>query len=169
MHPDECILVVCPLLALMDDQVQSAITFGIKVVQLSASTIRNDPNLLERVRLAEYSMVLVSAEFTSSEAWKSLVREDRAGRTSSFSQSLRRIIIDEAHLVREWSVCTCSIASQPMSLFHLCRAEKYAGWLRRIRAALARASLRITDVDHCRTCGLRVEEMLGRGSRRRIM
>jgi superfamily II DNA helicase RecQ len=103
-HPDECILVVCPLLALMEDQVQSAIAFGIKAVQLSASTIKDDPNLLERVRLGQYSMVLVSAEFTSSEAWKSLVREDRAGRTSAFGLSLRRIIIDEAHLVREWSV-----------------------------------------------------------------
>jgi superfamily II DNA helicase RecQ len=112
-HPDECILVVCPLLALMDDQVQSAIAFGIKAVQLSATTMNGDPKLLERVRQGEYSMVLVSAEFTSSEAWKRLIREDRAGKTSNFAHSLRRIIIDEAHLVREWSVALTLSSNVP--------------------------------------------------------
>jgi superfamily II DNA helicase RecQ len=103
-HPEDCLLVICPLLALMDDQVQSAAKFGIKAVQLSASTIKDDHKLLERVRQGAYSMVLVSAEFTSSEAWKSLVRVDRTGRNSNFADSLKRIVIDEAHLVHEWSV-----------------------------------------------------------------
>jgi hypothetical protein len=110
-HPEDCMLVVCPLLALMEDQVQSATAFGIKAVQLSASTIKDNPKLVEKVRQGEFSMVLVSAEFTSSEAWKSLVREDRSGRISTFSQSLRRIVIDEAHLVREWSVLCTAISN----------------------------------------------------------
>jgi superfamily II DNA helicase RecQ len=102
MHPEDCILVICPLLALMADQVQNALNMGIKAVQLSAATMREDPDLLRHVREGEYSMVLVAAEFTATEAWKSLIRDDRTGRHASFAQSLRRIVIDEAHLVREW-------------------------------------------------------------------
>jgi superfamily II DNA helicase RecQ len=102
MHPEDCILMICPLLALMADQVQSACKMGIKAVQLSAATMREDPDLLRQVREGLYSMVLIAAEFTASEAWRSLIRDDRTGRNSSFAQSLRRIIIDEAHLVREW-------------------------------------------------------------------
>jgi superfamily II DNA helicase RecQ len=66
--------------------------------------MKEDPHLLEKVREGEFSMVLVAAEFTGGEAWKTLVRDDRTGRRPSFAQSLRRIIIDEAHLVREWYV-----------------------------------------------------------------
>jgi superfamily II DNA or RNA helicase len=104
LHPRDCILVICPLLALMADQVRSAAVLGIKAIQLSAATMREDPELLNKVRGGEYSMVLVAAEFTASDAWKSLIRDDRTGRVPSFAQSLRRIIIDEAHLVREWCV-----------------------------------------------------------------
>jgi ATP-dependent DNA helicase RecQ len=102
MHLEDCILVICPLLALMADQVSSAEAKGITAVQLSAETIKADTQLLHRVREGGYSMVLVSAEFIASEAWMSLIRDDRTGRRPSFAQSLRRIIIDEAHLVREW-------------------------------------------------------------------
>jgi ATP-dependent helicase YprA (DUF1998 family) len=102
MHPEDCILVICPLLALMEDQVQNAMKMGIQAVQLSAATMREDPDLLRKVREGEYSMVLVAAEFTATEAWRTLIRDDRTGRNPSFAQSLRRIVIDEAHLVREW-------------------------------------------------------------------
>jgi superfamily II DNA helicase RecQ len=102
LHPDDSVLVICPLLALMADQVNSARAKGITAVQLSAETIRADPELLNRVREGRYSMVLVSAEFIASEAWKSLIRDDRRGRRPNFAQSLRRIVIDEAHLVWEW-------------------------------------------------------------------
>jgi superfamily II DNA helicase RecQ len=101
-YPEDCIIVICPLLALMTDQVQSASVYGVKAVELSAATIRDDPQLLRKVRDGEFSMVLVSAEFTMTEAWKTLLKEDRPRDATSFAQSLRRIIIDEAHLVREW-------------------------------------------------------------------
>jgi superfamily II DNA helicase RecQ len=68
MHPEECILVICPLLALMADQVRSAQSLGIKAVQLTADTMREDPNLLKKVRDGEYTMVLIAAEFTATEA-----------------------------------------------------------------------------------------------------
>jgi superfamily II DNA helicase RecQ len=68
MHPEECILVICPLLALMADQVRSAQSLGINAVQLSADTMREDPNLLNKVRDGGYTMVLIAAEFTATEA-----------------------------------------------------------------------------------------------------
>jgi superfamily II DNA or RNA helicase len=104
LHPKDCILVICPLLALMADQVNSAGALGIKAVQLSAATMKEDPNLLNKVRGGEFSIVFVAAEFTAGEGWRSLILDDRTGRKPNFAQSLRRIIIDEAHLVREWRV-----------------------------------------------------------------
>jgi superfamily II DNA or RNA helicase len=102
MHPEDCILVICLLLALMEDQVQNAMKMEIQAVQLSAATMREDPDLLHKAREGEYSMVLVAAEFRSTEAWRTLIRDGRTGRNPSFAQSLRRIVIDEVHLVREW-------------------------------------------------------------------
>jgi superfamily II DNA helicase RecQ len=101
-YPEDCIIVIRLLLGLMMDQVQSASVYGVKGVELSAATIKDDSQLLRNVRDGEYSMVLVSAEFTRTEAWKTLLKEDRGCHGMSFARSLRRIIIDEAHLVREW-------------------------------------------------------------------
>jgi superfamily II DNA helicase RecQ len=68
LHPKDCIVVICPLLALMADQVRSAMGLGINAVQLTAATMRDDPGLLNKVRRGDYSMVFIAAEFTGSEA-----------------------------------------------------------------------------------------------------
>jgi superfamily II DNA helicase RecQ len=104
--PDSCMLVICPLLALMSDQVRSAEEQGIRAVNLCAETIRADGEIIKAVRCGEFSMVFVTAEFTSmaNGAWKSLVSEDKHGRLPNFSSKLRYIVIDEVHLVQEWFV-----------------------------------------------------------------
>jgi superfamily II DNA helicase RecQ len=102
--PEECVLVICPLLALMADQVRSASELGICAIQLCAETVEEDQSLISRVRNGEYSLVFVAAEFINpaNEAWQELIREDKRGRTPNFAQNLSRLVIDEAHLVREW-------------------------------------------------------------------
>jgi ATP-dependent DNA helicase RecQ len=79
MHPEDCVLIICPLLALMVNQVKSARGLEINAVQLSAATMREDRNLLDKVWAGEYSMVLIAAEFIGSEPWKALIREDNSG------------------------------------------------------------------------------------------
>jgi ATP-dependent DNA helicase RecQ len=104
--PDSCVLVICPLLALMADQVRSAEKLGIRAVHLCAETIRADAEIINAVRRGEFSMVFVTAEFTSmaNHSWKLLVSEDKKGRLPNFSSKLQYIVIDEVHLVHEWFV-----------------------------------------------------------------
>ena len=104
--PDTCVLVICPLLALMSDQVRSAEELGVRAVHLCAETIRADGEIIKAVRRGEFSMVFVTAEFTSmaNGAWKSLVPEDKQGKLPNFLSKLQYIVIDEVYLVHEWFV-----------------------------------------------------------------
>jgi ATP-dependent DNA helicase RecQ len=105
-NPESCLLVICPLLSLMKDQVVSAEEHGIKAVELCAETIEKDPRLIQKVRSGQYTVVFVSAEFTApgNESWKQLVSSDRRGSSESptFASRLQFLVIDEAHLIREW-------------------------------------------------------------------
>jgi ATP-dependent DNA helicase RecQ len=105
-NPESCLLVICPLLSLMKDQVASAEEHGIRAVALCAESIEKDPRLIQKVRSGQYTMVFVSAEFTApgNESWKQLVSQNRYGRSESrtFSSRLEYLVIDEAHLIREW-------------------------------------------------------------------
>jgi superfamily II DNA helicase RecQ len=104
LYPASVVLVVCPLLALMEDQANRARELGIDAVQVSAETIASDRQLLDKVRDGHYSMVFMAAEFTDPmhEGWRKLVREDNEGRATAFVRGLRAIVIDEVHLVYEW-------------------------------------------------------------------
>jgi superfamily II DNA helicase RecQ len=92
----------------MKDQVASAEEHGIRAVELCAESIEKDPWLIHKVRSGQYTMVSVSAEFTApgneSSSWKQLVSQDRHGRSESptFASRLQYLVIDEAHLIREW-------------------------------------------------------------------
>ena len=59
--PDSCVLVICPLLASMSDQVRSAEELGVRAVHLCAETIRADGELIKAVRCGEFSMIFVTA------------------------------------------------------------------------------------------------------------
>jgi len=104
--PDTCVLVICPLLALMSDQVRSAEELEVRAVHLCAETIMADGEIIKAVRCGEFSMVFMTAEFTSmaNGAWKSLVSEDKQGKLPNFSSKLQYIVIEKVHLVHEWFV-----------------------------------------------------------------
>jgi superfamily II DNA helicase RecQ len=104
--PDSCVLVICLLLAFMACQVRSAEELGIWAVHLCAETIKADVEIIKAVRRGEFSMVFMTADFTSmaNHSWKSLVSEDKKGRLPNFSSKLQYIVIDEVHLVHEWFV-----------------------------------------------------------------
>jgi ATP-dependent DNA helicase RecQ len=105
-NPESCLLVICPLLSLMKDQVASAEEHGITAVALCAESMEKDPRLIQKVRSGQYTIIFVSAEFTApgNESWKQLVSQYRHGRSESptFASRLEYLVIDEAHLIREW-------------------------------------------------------------------
>jgi superfamily II DNA helicase RecQ len=106
VSPDSCTLVICPLLALMSEQVRSAEELGIRAVHLCADTIKANQGIIKAVRCGEFSIVFLTAEFMSmdNQMWKTLVSEDKQGRLPNFSSKLGYIVIDEVHLVHEWFV-----------------------------------------------------------------
>ena len=56
-------LTVCPLVALMDDQVRRAGELGIKTCALHLTQTMADPDILQRIREGQYEMVFVSPEW----------------------------------------------------------------------------------------------------------
>ena len=102
LKPDKCVLVVSPLNALMGDQVSRAVSLGITATCVNAETLAEDRGLLDRIRDGKFQMIIVSAEFTdvSNEDWKKIT--GKGGKTTEFSKKLAAIVIDEAHLVRDW-------------------------------------------------------------------
>jgi hypothetical protein len=93
------IVVISPLLALMDDQVSGAAQLGIKAVQISEKTIKEDPELINRVRDGEFRLVFLQPEFchASNGQWRKMT-----GLKTKFVESVFSIVIDEAHLIHQW-------------------------------------------------------------------
>ena len=102
LKPNKCVLVVSPLNALMGDQVSRAVSLGITAACVNAETLAEDRGLLARIRDGGYQMTIVSAESTdvSDENWKKIT--GKADKPTEFSKRLIAIVIDEAHLVRDW-------------------------------------------------------------------
>jgi superfamily II DNA helicase RecQ len=95
------IIVISPLLALMDDQVSGAAQLGIKAVQISEKTIKEDPELINRVRDGEFQLVFLQPEFchASNGQWHKMT-----GLKTKFVESVFSIVIDEAHLIHQWRI-----------------------------------------------------------------
>lgn len=102
LKPRSCLLVISPLNALMEDQVKRARELGIRACCVNAETLGADDKLIDKIRDNHFQMVIVSAEFTAidNEHWKRVVGCGSA--ESRFSKALIAIVVDEAHLVREW-------------------------------------------------------------------
>jgi superfamily II DNA/RNA helicase len=99
MHdPGDIILVICPLVGLMDEQVTSAARLGIKAAAIHADQLVRKPGLLAEIERGEYQIVFAGPEFClpSEERWAKLTTE------CTFSDNLRCVVVDEAHLCHAW-------------------------------------------------------------------
>jgi len=94
------VVVVSPLLAMMEDQVHSATRLGISAVQISEQTLQDIPHLLDRISNGEFRLVFMQPEFCqpSNPSWRKLT----LGRTK-FAQGVYCVVIDEAHLIHQWT------------------------------------------------------------------
>jgi hypothetical protein len=92
------VLVICPLLSLMDDQVHSAIRLGIKACAVTYNNQLHDPGLVTSIAKGKYQLVFVSPEFCSPDNNQFL---EICGQTA-FAERLVGIAIDEAHLCHAW-------------------------------------------------------------------
>ena len=63
LEAERTLLVVCPLIALMVEQVLKNAALGIKACHLNAAELRAKPRLLEGVSRGLYQVVLVCLEF----------------------------------------------------------------------------------------------------------
>jgi superfamily II DNA/RNA helicase len=91
-------LVICPLVALMDEQVISAQRMGIKAAAIHAEALIRQPDLLSAVQSGAYRIVLVGPEFCvpAEDRWMRLTTD------CAFSNRLRCVVVDEAHLCHAW-------------------------------------------------------------------
>jgi superfamily II DNA/RNA helicase len=99
MHnPGDIILVICPLVGLMDEQVTSAARLGIKAAAIHAEQLVRRPELLSEIQRGKYQIVFAGPEFCvpSDERWTKLTTE------CAFSDNLRCVVVDEAHLCHAW-------------------------------------------------------------------
>jgi superfamily II DNA/RNA helicase len=99
MHdPGDIILVICPLVGLMDEQVTSAARLGIKAAAVHAEQLVRKPELLTQIQRGEYQIVFAGPEFCvpNDERWIKLTTE------CAFSDRLRCVVVDEAHLCYAW-------------------------------------------------------------------
>ncbi len=88
------LIVICPVLALMKDQVSRLQKLGI-----SAAYVGSDQSnsVLNKVENGEYTLVFMSPESTlDSERWRSMVTNP------VYSKSLMGIAVDEVHCVTQW-------------------------------------------------------------------
>jgi hypothetical protein len=88
------IMLVCPLISLMEDQVKAGESLGLRAECLHADALSNDPKIIDRVVNGQYNVVLVSPEFCSPDnrAWMRMTTDCK------FRTRLIFIVIDEAHL-----------------------------------------------------------------------
>jgi len=93
------IIVISPLLALMDDQVEGAARLGIRAAQISEQTIKADPDLVNKVRLGEFRLVFFQPEFchASNGLWQSMTTHG-----TRFVEAVFCVVVDEAHLIHQW-------------------------------------------------------------------
>ena len=84
-------LIVCPLVALMDDQVRRAGELGIKACALHLAQTMADPDILQRIREGQYEMVFESRVVCSERAL--LVSRDSSTRTNSNAASVESVLM----------------------------------------------------------------------------
>ena len=88
------LIVTCPLVALMQDQVSRLQSLGINVAYITSD---QTGSVLKKIENGEYNLVFMSPESTlDNERWRSMIM------SPLFSKSLMGIAVDEVHCVTQW-------------------------------------------------------------------
>ena len=88
------LIVICPLVALMQDQVNRLQSLGINVAYITSDQTES---VLKKIENGEYTLVFMSPESTlDNERWRSMIV------SPLYSKSLMGIAVDEVHCVTQW-------------------------------------------------------------------
>ncbi len=92
---DGITLIISPLLALMNNQVDSANHLGIHVQTINSSNTEEWDSITEDLRNNKIDALIISPERLSNDDFKKLLRERLAARVTLF-------VVDEAHCISDW-------------------------------------------------------------------
>jgi superfamily II DNA helicase RecQ len=88
------LIVICPVVALMKDQVNRLQVLGINAAYVSSDQLQS---VLSKIENGEYNLVFMSPESTlDNERWRSMVSNP------VYTESLMGIAVDEVHCVTQW-------------------------------------------------------------------
>lgn len=95
---DGIVLVVCPLISLMQDQVAGSARLGLRAAAVYADALLKNPELITDICNGIYSVVFVAPELCvpGNKDWIRITAD------SIFRSKLMVVVIDEAHLVHSW-------------------------------------------------------------------
>ena len=92
------VLVVCPLVAIMEDQVKDAVRRGLLAAYISCDTA---PQTKRSVIEGCYQLVFIGPEMLLSKGWKNVLLHSEC-----FQTKLVTVVFDEAHCIFKWYVTT---------------------------------------------------------------
>ena len=88
------VVVVCPLLALMKDQVDVYSSKGIRAAAVSSDT---NPDIKQRILEGNYQLVFISPEsLLTVSRWRGMLKDE------PYVSGLVAFVVDEAHCVKKW-------------------------------------------------------------------
>ncbi|KAI0675802.1 P-loop containing nucleoside triphosphate hydrolase protein [Trametes maxima] len=91
-------IMVCPLLSLEEEMVQSFDTdYGLKAVALNSANGACSPLVIRDILSMKYQIILVSPEMLQSRAFV-----DRILRNTAFMRNMISMFVDEAHCIAHW-------------------------------------------------------------------
>ena len=87
------ILVVSPLIALMNDQVDSINAMGITAVKISSS---NTLDVTSKTKKGQFQIVFISPEHLVALEWRNMLA------SSVYRSNFVGFVVDEAHCIQQW-------------------------------------------------------------------
>ncbi|MDP4185507.1 MAG: ATP-dependent DNA helicase RecQ [Bacteroidota bacterium] len=86
-------LVISPLLALMQDQIEFLNSHGIEAARIDSTLSREEEKtMMEKLRKGEYKILMISVERFKNERFRAFLKQI----------SISLIVVDEAHCISEW-------------------------------------------------------------------
>eukprot|EP00794_Sanderia_malayensis_P009642 gene9642-10629_t len=138
-------LVICPLKALMLDQVEK-----MKETAVTAAAIYDgqDEQVLQEIENGDYSLVFASPESVlATDRWRKLLTS-----TTYFQKNCRILVIDEAHCIVHWGASDSGTSEVPF--------RKWYGHLLELKALLHEPRLAIFTATASKTTKRRIFELL---------